>query len=642
MHVGNESKSALLVNDSADPSDKFYGRHEGQTFVSDAIQFCLTALGLVVVAPLFIIIAILIKLTSLGPVFYRGLRIGEGRRVFRIYKFRTLQVGAEEKIGARLLNEQDSYYTRVGKFLKRTKLDELPQLINVLKGDMNLVGPRPIRPIFLDNFSKEIPLYNFRFCVKPGMTGLAQIKGGYFTDPKDKLRYELVYIRNRSTLLDLKLIFLTFFKLLNRWFTLGLLCLTLFVFISFIPETSIPSIYMHIFRLRLNLLHLLIIFGGGWLLAKRIPKGRFYVFHTPINLPILLFFLFTTISSYFAFQPFSAFRGALYYAVTGFMIVFLITNGEISQRFVLNATKIVALFSVFVAFAGLFELFLAYHLSVFPAEAYIQSTNLKFHRISSTLGNPVTLSTYLVLGFPLLLCELAYAERKPLRDFWLISTTIVFINIILTQTRIGLLSLAVTGSIFFYKNSKAKFITFLLAFSLLFLILTAVGGPRYSPHKVILEWRQALITSSTFLSEMTLERLLIGVGANNAKNYTTKKFSLAKDPSEEKTLLPSNMHLLLIIENGIIGWAIMMWIFYAALRKFYISYARIRDLRFRMILWAIFSSITGFIVSMNNLETFSNMSLQVLFWGLLGVGTAITVRFSTRKSGFIKFWEFED
>jgi lipopolysaccharide/colanic/teichoic acid biosynthesis glycosyltransferase len=642
MHVGNGLKSALLLNNSAKPSDKFHGRHEGQKFVADAMQFCLTALGLVVVAPLFIIIAILIKLTSRGPVFYRGLRVGRGRRVFRIYKFRTLQVGAEEKIGARLLNEQDSYYTRVGKFLKMTKLDELPQLINVLKGDMNLVGPRPIRPIFLENLSKKIPLYNLRFCVKPGMTGLAQIKGGYFTDPKDKLRYELVYIRNSSILLDLKLIFLTFLKLLNRWFTLGLLWFTLFIFISFIPETSIPSIDIHIFRLRLNVLHILIIFGGGWLLAKRIPKGRFYVFHTPINLPILLFFLFTTISSYFAFQPLSAFRGALYYVATGFMIVFLITNGEISPRFILNSTKIVALFSVFVAFAGLFELFLVYHLSIFSDGAYMQSTSSKFHRISSTLGNPVILSTYLVLGFPLLLCELAYAEKKPLRDFWLISTTIVFINIILTQTRIGLLSLAVTGSIFFYKNSKAKFITFLFGFILLFLLLIAVGGPRYSPHKVILECRQALITSSTFLSEMTLDRLIIGVGANNAKNYPIKELSLVKDPSGEKILPPSNMHLLLIIENGIIGWMIMMWIIFAALRKFYISYVRLRDLRFQMILWAIFASISGFIISMNNLETFSNMSLQVLFWGLLGVGTAITVRFSTTKPGFIKVWKFED
>jgi lipopolysaccharide/colanic/teichoic acid biosynthesis glycosyltransferase len=642
MHVHNDLKSTLLISDGSDPSDKFYGRNEGQTFVSDTIQFSLTALGLVVISPLFIIIGLLIKLTSSGPIFYRGLRVGKGRKVFQIYKFRTLQVGAEEKIGARLLNEQDSYYTKVGKFLKRTKLDELPQLINVLKGDMNLVGPRPIRPIFLDNFSKKIPLYNLRFYVKPGMTGLAQIKGGYFTNPKDKLRYELVYIKNRSILLDLKLIFLTFFKLLNRWFTLGLLCLTIFVFISFIPENSVPSIYIHVFRIRLNLLHLLIIFGGGWLLAKKIPKGRFCIFHTPVNSPILSFFLFTTISSYFASQPFSAFRGAIYYVITGFMIVFLIINSDISQRFVLNAIKTVAIFAVFIAFLGLFELFLIHHLSAALADTQITSTNLKLHRISSTLGNPVVLSTYLVLGFPLLLCELAYAERKFLRDFWLISTTIVFINIILTQTRVGLLSLAVTGSVFFYKNSRAKFITFLLAFSLLFLILNAVGGPRYSPNQILLEWRQAVITSSTFLSEMSLDKLLIGVGANNVKNLATKEFSSTKDSLEGKKPLPSNMHLLLIIENGLIGWAIMMWIFFAALKKFYVSYTKIRDPRFRMILWAIFSSITGFIVSMNNLATFSNISLQVLFWGLFGVGMAITVRFSARKPGFIKLWEFEN
>jgi hypothetical protein len=94
--------------------------------------------------------------------------------------------------------------------LKRTKIDELPQLVNVLKGEMNVVGPRPIRPIFLEQLCDDIPRYPIRFAVKPGMTGLAQVRGGYFTHPRDKLRYDLLYIRNRSLLLDLKLIALTF------------------------------------------------------------------------------------------------------------------------------------------------------------------------------------------------------------------------------------------------------------------------------------------------------------------------------------------------------------------------------------------------------------------------------------------------
>jgi lipopolysaccharide/colanic/teichoic acid biosynthesis glycosyltransferase len=173
------------------------------------MQYSFAAIGLVLMAPLFLVIGLLIKLTSPGPLLYRGLRVGRDGRIFTIYKFRTLQVDAEEKIGARLLTDRDVYYTRLGKFMKRAKLDELPQLLNVLKGEMNLVGPRPIRPIFLEPLCRDIPRYPIRFAVKPGMTGLAQVRGGYFTAPKDKLRYELIYIKNRSLLLDLKLIVLT-------------------------------------------------------------------------------------------------------------------------------------------------------------------------------------------------------------------------------------------------------------------------------------------------------------------------------------------------------------------------------------------------------------------------------------------------
>jgi lipopolysaccharide/colanic/teichoic acid biosynthesis glycosyltransferase len=176
---------------------------------SDIMQYGFAAIGLVVMVPLFLVIGLLIKLTSQGPILYRGLRVGKDGRTFTIYKFRTLQIGAEEKIGARLLTERDAYYTCIGKFLKRTKFDELPQLANVLKGEMNLVGPRPIRPIFLEKLCCDIPRYPIRFAVKPGMTGLAQVRGGYFTEPKDKLRYELIYIKNRSLLLDLRLIALT-------------------------------------------------------------------------------------------------------------------------------------------------------------------------------------------------------------------------------------------------------------------------------------------------------------------------------------------------------------------------------------------------------------------------------------------------
>jgi lipopolysaccharide/colanic/teichoic acid biosynthesis glycosyltransferase len=209
MHVTKKIKNTPLAARLSG-----LGRTSMQAFVranraSDIMQYGFAAIGLVLLAPLFLVIGLWIKLTSQGPILYRGLRVGKDRRIFTIYKFRTLQVGAEEKIGARLLTDCDAYYTRIGKFLKRTKLDELPQLVNVLKGEMNLVGPRPVRPIFLEKLCCDVPRYPLRFAVKPGMTGLAQVRGGYFTNPKNKLRYELLYMKNRSLLLDVKLIALT-------------------------------------------------------------------------------------------------------------------------------------------------------------------------------------------------------------------------------------------------------------------------------------------------------------------------------------------------------------------------------------------------------------------------------------------------
>ena len=198
-------------------------------------QLAVALIGLLLLLPVSLAIAIATKLTSRGPVLYKGTRIGRNMEPFTIFKFRTLLVDAEQRIGARLLTPGDPLYTPVGRFLKRTKLDEIPQLLNVVRGDMNMVGPRPIRPVFLATSMREIRNYAARFVVRPGMTGLAQLRGGYFTHPRDKLRYDILYIRNRGFWLDLKLVVATFVKLLNRWLTLGLLLALIFLCASFVP-----------------------------------------------------------------------------------------------------------------------------------------------------------------------------------------------------------------------------------------------------------------------------------------------------------------------------------------------------------------------------------------------------------------------
>jgi len=163
---------------------------------------------LVLTAPLFVIFSVLIPLTSSGPVFYSQERLGRYRRKFRIVKFRTMKVNAERLTGPVLATERDPRITSLGRFLRSTKLDELPQLWNVLGGEMSLVGPRPEREFFVHQF-ENIPGYELRHSVKPGLTGLAQIRARYSSSVERKLHFDLLYIYRYSMMLDIKILIQT-------------------------------------------------------------------------------------------------------------------------------------------------------------------------------------------------------------------------------------------------------------------------------------------------------------------------------------------------------------------------------------------------------------------------------------------------
>ena len=155
------------------------------------------------------IIALWIKKDSPGPVFFKQRRVGRGKKCFNILKFRTMRGDTPHDVPTHLLKNADSYITKSGAFLRRTSLDELPQIYNILKGDMSIVGPRPERPELAAELEKEIPEFSFRLQVKAGLTGYAQVYGKYNTTPYDKLKLDLTYIRNYSVLEDLKLIIMT-------------------------------------------------------------------------------------------------------------------------------------------------------------------------------------------------------------------------------------------------------------------------------------------------------------------------------------------------------------------------------------------------------------------------------------------------
>ncbi len=172
---------------------------------------------LILTFPLLVIIGIAIKLDSEGPVFYKQERCGIGGKIFKIYKFRTMKKDAEKLSGPVWSQKNDPRITRVGKFLRKVRMDELPQMLNILKGEMSLVGPRPERPFFVEKFALEIPYYKRRLRVKPGVTGWAQVKHKYdenIEDVKTKLKFDLFYIENMSLRMDLKILIRTIFVVL--------------------------------------------------------------------------------------------------------------------------------------------------------------------------------------------------------------------------------------------------------------------------------------------------------------------------------------------------------------------------------------------------------------------------------------------
>lgn len=172
-------------------------------FFKRTIDIVLSVAAFIVLLIPMLIIGILIKLDSRGPVLFKQERLGKDGKPFMIYKFRSMKEDAE-KDGPKWAEKEDDRCTRIGRVLRRSRLDELPQLLNILKGDMSIVGPRPEREYFYNLFSQYIPDFPKRLEVKPGLTGLAQVNGGYDLGPQEKLKYDMEYIQTRSIGLDFK------------------------------------------------------------------------------------------------------------------------------------------------------------------------------------------------------------------------------------------------------------------------------------------------------------------------------------------------------------------------------------------------------------------------------------------------------
>lgn len=196
-------------NDMKINKDKFGNKKYFYEIYKRILDIISSLLGLVIGLPIMVIIAILIKIEDRGPIFYTQERLGKNEKKFLVYKMRSMRVDAEKHGGAQWAQKDDPRVTKIGKFIRKTRIDEIPQLFNILKGDMSLIGPRPERPELTYEFDKEIPGFIERLSIKPGLTGLAQVNGGYDISPKDKLKWDMIYIKNRSILLDISIVLKT-------------------------------------------------------------------------------------------------------------------------------------------------------------------------------------------------------------------------------------------------------------------------------------------------------------------------------------------------------------------------------------------------------------------------------------------------
>lgn len=582
------------------------------------VQASIAAVVLLLASPVMALVAIAVRMLSYGPILYRGVRVGQEMREFTIFKFRTLRVGAEAQIGQRLLTPQDRCYIPMGRFLKRTKLDELPQLWNVIRGDMNLVGPRPVRPIFLKEFLDSIPGYARRFQMKPGITGLAQLRGGYFTSPAAKLRYELWYLRNRSSLLDLKIIALTLFKLLNRWITLGGLLFTLFIFVSFIPSQILSGFYVYAFGVRASIVHIAIAGMGIWLIArKRTSEERVTLYRTPLAMPMVAFVLVGLVSAVLSDHHYQAVRGALYYLATGFIITSAIVNGTFTRMLVERALQVVALSAVLISVVGIVALAMA----VGPRADTLVAGWLSGPGITATLGSPVVLATYLVLGVPALLYQLSKNYAGGWRDFWTAATTVAFIGILLTKSAIGMVALSFATLLVVWRLFPAALVPCSIVFGP-FIYLAAAPA--------LTEWRQVLCGPGeglcALLADTSWGHLFFGIGPR-----TLGELGLPQNMLEPEA---ASSHVRLLVENGLLGWLTMLWILVTALVVLYRGYREVRDPGLRKLLWALFCSVAGFLITLQRFHAFEDLTLQVFFWGLLGIGIGAAVRLGPRRRDY--------
>lgn len=585
--------------------------------VTRTYNFLGALIGVLLLSPLMLAIAAAVKLTSPGPALYRGARVGRGEKTFHIYKFRTMKVGAEQQIGQRLVRQDEDHYTSIGRFLRKYRLDELAQLLNVLKGDMNLVGPRPLRPIFLEEHKRRIPGYARRFFVRPGITGQAQVRGGYYTRPRHKLFYDTLYIARRSVLLDLQLIALTFLRVMTRIFTTGFLLAWLLAMALVLPRSIRDQFLVHLGGTELNLLYLApTLIALAHVLRREVTTGRIYALRTPVDLPLLGFLLITAALIPFSRFPFTSFRGLLWYVCNGVVVFYLVLNSRaVTDR---RGTLIASLVGT-VAAVGTVAM---------GKMIYAAVTTGEFVRLAGTVENPLILATLVAITLPLAIARTLRSRTRHRRLLYAAASLVLFATAALTLTRSGIIAVGLAVAAWFWRVQRAWVLRVVGVFALTLALLWTLGDLRLQPAHALRDLQAVAKKQAHVLENLTTGRLMVGVGARTLPNHVhrAQKHGTARsDQARQVEPVTHNAYLTLFIDHGPLGLAFFLWFLLGGLFFMVRSARQITDRVAREDLWATASGLTGCAVLLFFSDGLYSFPMMIVFWATMGLGIGIAL-----------------